>query len=289
MRKDTVKTRIKLFCGLLLLIMSNLATAQSYITDKVVVAVYELPNSDSTLLRVLPTGTPLEIIGKQDDFSEIRTPDGNTGWVENVYITESKPAQLVVLEMTDKQKLVEIELNDSRKQILDMQERIASLQNSTGQVDNTELDKLKNTNRSLRNQLGDMEQELKKAQEGLQASTAHQQALEKEVADLREAVNKTAEDKPEKEVTSAVANDSSLAQLQTENAAMQKQLDAVYAALSMQAPSASDSNSTEQGDGITLGIGWLATWLVLLLIAGIVLGWVWFDRMHLKRHGGFRL
>lgn len=277
----------------LLLIFSHAVFAQSYVTDKVVVGVYDIASTEGTLLKVLPTGTPLEVLQTSDGFTQVRTPDGLTGWIETAYIIETKPAQLLVLELTDKHRQAESELEDARKQILDMQERIAGLQDSNNASNPAELDKLKNKNRSLRNQIGDMDQQLKKLQATLKTDTTQRANLEKEIGTLRkqlEEAKKTASKSEPKATATPVAataniDEKVVAQLKTENAAMQQQLDAIYEALSMTTP----NNTVSEESGVNIHIGWLISWMVLLLLIGLAVGWKLFDWISLKRHGGFRL
>jgi SH3 domain protein len=285
----------KLIGTVFLLLSTTIASAQSYITDKVVVGVYDQPSPESSLLKALPTGTPLEVLGQQNGYTQIRTPDGLSGWIENSYIIEHKPAQLVVLELTDKQKQTETALKDTRKQMLDMQERLAALQETgAGAVDEAELDKLKNKNRSLRNKLGEMEQELNKTQSSLQENTAGRQKLEKELAALRQAAKKEAENSPAADTTPPAesttapgVDDLTVKKLQNENAAMQKQLDAIYAALSLTAPE--HDSPVDDSSNIQISLGWGITWVLIILLIGAGISWQVVDRLHLKRHGGFRL
>lgn len=285
----------RLVSTVFLLLATATASAQSYITDKVVVGVYDQPSPESSLLKALPTGTPLEVLGQKNGYTQIRTPDGLSGWIENSYIIEHKPAQLVVLELTDKQKQTETALKDTRKQMLDLQERLAALQEGgAGAVDEAELDKLKNKNRTLRNKLGEMEQELNKAQGSLQENTAGRQKLENELAALREAAKTEKKNIPTTEAispaTTAISSGTdvlTLKRLQGENAAMQKQLDAIYAALAISAPA--NSSPADEGAYINISLGWSIAWILIILLIGAGVSWRIVDWFHLKRHGGFRL
>lgn len=285
-----LKTINRLISASILLFASHGAFAQSYVTDKVVVGVYDIASTEGSLLKVLPTGTPLETLQTSDGFTQIRTPDGLTGWIETAYIIDNKPAQLLVLELTDKHRQAEAELEDTRKQLLDMQERIAALQKKPGPADKAELDKLKNKNRTLRNKIGAMDQELKKLQGNLQTGSTQRQQLEKEITSLREQLQQAAKAPTQPTTAVPVAtttnlDDQAVAKLKSENASMQKQLDAIYQALSMTAPSQADIAE----DGINIQISWLIASLMALLLAGLVIGWKLFDWFSVKRHGGFRL
>ncbi len=63
----------------LLLHMPSLQAKTFYVTDKVLVGVYEQPNTESTLIKALPTGTPIEVLERNGEYAKIRSPDGTTG------------------------------------------------------------------------------------------------------------------------------------------------------------------------------------------------------------------
>lgn len=82
---------------LLLLCMSaNLFAA--HITDKLVAGLYEEPKAEGKPIRLLPTGTPLEVAGREGDFIKVRLADETVGWVEAAYVSDAKPARAMLLE-----------------------------------------------------------------------------------------------------------------------------------------------------------------------------------------------
>lgn len=82
----------------------------AHITDKLVVGVYAEPNSDGEPLRLISSGTPLEVLGQKAEFSEVRLADETRGWVEKQYITEEKPANAMLLETQAKLRQMGLEL-----------------------------------------------------------------------------------------------------------------------------------------------------------------------------------
>jgi hypothetical protein len=80
--------------------LASLATAAegAYITDKLLAGLYAAPTRSEEPLKLLPSGTPLEILGHRGGFSRVRLTDHQTGWVESTYVTMEKPARVMLLE-----------------------------------------------------------------------------------------------------------------------------------------------------------------------------------------------
>ncbi|MCF6353882.1 MAG: TIGR04211 family SH3 domain-containing protein [Candidatus Polarisedimenticolaceae bacterium] len=87
--------------GLLLLILASPLSA-AYITDKLLAGVYEKPESSASPLQVLQSGTPVELLETEGEFARIRLPNRSEGWVERRFISEEKPAQVMLLELQAK-------------------------------------------------------------------------------------------------------------------------------------------------------------------------------------------
>lgn len=87
----------KRFLCIVLLLCSGLSVA-AHITDKLVVGLYPSPKAEGVPLNLLSSGTPLEVLKRQDGFAEVRLADDSKGWIEATYITEEKPAKAMLLE-----------------------------------------------------------------------------------------------------------------------------------------------------------------------------------------------
>ncbi len=90
--------RARLITGWLLLALSPPLPA-AYITDKLLAGVYAEPEAGGSPLQVLPSGTPVELLETRGDFARIRLPDRSEGWVEHRFLSEEKPAQVMLLEL----------------------------------------------------------------------------------------------------------------------------------------------------------------------------------------------
>ena len=69
----------------------NLQAETVYITDSLMVGLHEEKSIDSAILKVLPTGTTLEVVSRDNDFVNVRDPKGVTGWISNNYLISNNP------------------------------------------------------------------------------------------------------------------------------------------------------------------------------------------------------
>lgn len=87
------------------------------ITDKLLAGLYPEPDNSAQPTRVLPSDTPLERLEKQGDFTRVRLGDGNEGWVESRFITDEKPARIMLLELQAKNSQLQQQLRDAERQL----------------------------------------------------------------------------------------------------------------------------------------------------------------------------
>lgn len=97
------------FCLLLFLALPTLAVA-AHITDKLVVGLYPQAAAEGTPLQLLSSGTPLEVLQREQGFVEVRLADDTQGWVEADYITDEKPAKAMLLETQARLRQMGLEL-----------------------------------------------------------------------------------------------------------------------------------------------------------------------------------
>lgn len=84
----------------LLLLLVGLAGAAiaAHVTDKLLVGLYQEPDTATEPMRLLPSATPLEILQRRSGLIRVKLADGTEGWVESGYISEEKPARARLLE-----------------------------------------------------------------------------------------------------------------------------------------------------------------------------------------------
>ena len=121
-----------------------------YVSDQLEIPMRTGKSTQHRILRMLPSGTPLEVLelDKENGWTRVRTPDGKEGWVLTRLLMDI-PAARDRLARAEK-RLAELELRDrQRTQNLSATEKEkAGLQ--------AELDRLREENRKLGQQLAEI-------------------------------------------------------------------------------------------------------------------------------------
>ena len=81
--------------------------ATAYVSDELVLGVYAEENNQGQRLATLHSGTSVETLAQNGDFTQVRLSDGTTGWVKSAFLTTKEPAVVRV-------KQLEEELDQSR-------------------------------------------------------------------------------------------------------------------------------------------------------------------------------
>nr|VFJ59036.1 MAG: SH3 domain protein [Candidatus Kentron sp. FW] len=102
----------------LLACLPGIACAETaYVIDRLLAGIHEDKTQDSTVLEVLPTGSALEVISREEDFTRVRTTNGIVGWIDTNYLMSEKPAQLLLMELEAVQEQTETELKEAKAQL----------------------------------------------------------------------------------------------------------------------------------------------------------------------------
>jgi hypothetical protein len=83
------------------------AAATAYVSDELVLGVFAEENSQGQRLATLHSGTSVETLAQNGDFTQVRLADGTTGWVKSTFLTANEPAVVRI-------KRLEEELDRSR-------------------------------------------------------------------------------------------------------------------------------------------------------------------------------
>jgi len=229
----------------------NLQAETVYITDSLLVGLHEEKSIDSAILKVLPTGTALEVINRENDFVNVRDPKGVTGWISNNYLISNNPN---LNEGTDAEaaqskrvKELEAELHNIRMQL--------TKPDQWHVIDPEETAKLKNDNKKLAQQV--RTEKLKSGE------------LQANLAELR---NKISQNGSNNKLTNEVK------QLTETNAQLQDEI--------VQLQEASNINKSNP-DSFSMPNPIIFSGIALLL--GLLLGVILMDWREKRRYGGLRL
>jgi hypothetical protein len=91
--------------SLALLAANGLATngraAPAYVTDELVLGVYAEQSTQGQRLATLHSGGSVETLSVSGESTQVRLPDGRTGWVKTTYLTTREPAIVRVKQLQD--------------------------------------------------------------------------------------------------------------------------------------------------------------------------------------------
>jgi hypothetical protein len=93
---------VKRLAALLLALLSiKGVAATAYVSDELVLGVYAEENNQGQRLATLHSGTSVETLAQNGDFTQVRLSDGTTGWVKSTFLTAKEPAVVRVKQLEE--------------------------------------------------------------------------------------------------------------------------------------------------------------------------------------------
>jgi hypothetical protein len=86
---------------LLTLLAARGVAATAYVSDELVLGVYAEENNQGQRLATLHSGTSVETLAQDGDFTQVRLTDGTTGWVKTAFLTATEPAVVRVKRLEE--------------------------------------------------------------------------------------------------------------------------------------------------------------------------------------------
>jgi len=133
---------------ILLVLVNGLAAAETrYVSDRLEIQMRTGKGNQYRILRMLPSGTPLEVLetDKENGYTRVRTPSGVEGWVLSRFLMKGRAARDRLADA--EKKLAQLEL-ENRK----LKAERADLRKAKGGLDQ-ERNRLLRENRKLSQQL----------------------------------------------------------------------------------------------------------------------------------------
>lgn len=230
------------------------AAETAFVIDKLLVGVHKEEDLGSAIVKVLPTGTRLEVLTRKGEIARVKDPEGVTGWVDAAYLMADPPAaaQLAQLKQ-DKQALAD---------------RVKSLEAAAQKPGEPagKVDVLTNENTELKSQLS--------------AQKLRNGELETELADLRKRAAAAA----------SGASGTVAAELQNANRKLATELDEARRALDALRDQVPDTGALASVRRAGSALSWPFLVVFGLLLAASFGGGVYtMDYLNRRRHGGFRV
>jgi SH3-like domain-containing protein len=80
---------------------ANGRAAPAYVTDELVLGVYAEQSTQGQRLATLHSGASVETLAVSGESTQVRLPDGRTGWVKTSYLTTREPAIVRIKQLQD--------------------------------------------------------------------------------------------------------------------------------------------------------------------------------------------
>ncbi len=254
-----------LLASLLYLLTQHTSAAELYVTDRIMLGVHQGADANSTLVTSIPSGTSVNVVGKEGDFSKIRLGNGTEGWVLSSYLLTQKPAAAELDDLSAKYQQANETAQKSEK--------------------NSELwrDELANA----KNLIKELKKKLTKG-ESLEASEVLEKELAAEKTKSTQLQTRITELEANVEKLKLISKDDAVTKLQLaqgENRNLKVRIEAALANLEGKTvPTAEELAAIRPDFPI-----WYTGLLVLMIIIGVSAGVAWMDYKNRKKHGGFRL
>ena len=150
----------------------------AYVTDKIKIGLHQEASNESPIIKLVPSGTKLNIIERENDLIYAEEPEGVRGWLNSQNILNSKPGRTKVIELETVNKELEKKiqtlqnkseksisneelekkLNTERLKVGELQVELTNIKSKAGNIESNDklladINHLKNANKQLINQL----------------------------------------------------------------------------------------------------------------------------------------
>jgi SH3 domain protein len=141
---------LALFC-----VMGSSAAETVYVTDSLLLGLYEEPDSKGRQLQTLSSGTELTVLERNQYYAKVRTVDGTEGWTKTAYLVSEKPPRMRLTELEAQNQHLSKQLEAAREAVESSKLALTELQTqATAASDSISqgrqaLEALQNENRQL--------------------------------------------------------------------------------------------------------------------------------------------
>jgi len=231
------------------MISASVSAQTVYVTDQLQIGLHADKAIDSPILKIVPTGTALVVVKAEEKMSFVNEPGGISGWIDNTYLITNEPGGNRLPEA--EAKIIELEETLAKAEM-----KLAGIETGSMEAFVTEIDALAQQLKSERIRAGDLQTELAELRKRLDQDNSNDSLYDK------------------------------IDSLSVENRQLQIQLARILENGSPDLPemhaSYLDTRSFFTPRNMIIA-------LVIVLIAGVVLGLYLMDVVIRRRHGGFRI
>lgn len=94
-----------------------LAAETLFVTGQLKAGLHEEKTLDSPIVKIVPTGTRLEIVKREESASFVKEPGGASGWIDNSYLVETNPGGNPLPGDTAKVQALQADLDKANQRI----------------------------------------------------------------------------------------------------------------------------------------------------------------------------
>lgn len=136
------------------LMLSPAAAETMYVGNIIKITLRTGPGTDHRVVKMLESGQKVDVIYQEDDWSQVRLPDGKDGWLLTRFISPQKPSSLLLKSLTEEHKALLIEAERIRNENSTLKKENNRL---SSELDNTlkKLNKTSDEYRALKNDAAD--------------------------------------------------------------------------------------------------------------------------------------
>ena len=128
-----------LLIALCLLLLAGTCLAETrYVSDVLVVTVRATADNNSEILTTVITGAPLEVLGEEGEFLQVRTEKGVEGYIRSQYITKEIPKALQIAQLKGANEQLKAENAKTKASLADLQKQLDKTSDT-----NEELEKIR--------------------------------------------------------------------------------------------------------------------------------------------------
>lgn len=140
---------------LFIILNTPLQAKTVYVTDTIKITMRNGPSTRNKILKMLPSGTRLEIIDQASGWAKVATAEGKTGWVIAKYTMDQPPKDFLIQELKK-------DLAEQKTLNKEQQSKISELQTAKDRFKKLANDSSNNLT-GLEKQVSYLQQELKQA------------------------------------------------------------------------------------------------------------------------------
>ena len=131
------------------------AATTVYVTDELRLGLYPTEETSGRATKTLVSGTRLEILERALRSIQVRTEEGDEGWVRTTYVVEAEPARRRLASLEAERLETSSKLDAREAELAALRDRLATTEAAlvTAERGITELPALRDENRVLQDQL----------------------------------------------------------------------------------------------------------------------------------------